>query len=81
MWDMTITAGEGGPVFTVSQQGGGRSFSGPSPTRPWTDVCLAFRTGQRISGMAVCVWVGGMGLTTIRRTTPCSWQLTVGSMC
>jgi hypothetical protein len=34
----------------VSQRDGPRSFSGPSPTRPWTDVCLAFRTGQRISG-------------------------------
>lgn len=34
----------------VSQRGGPRSFSGPNPTRPWTDVCLAFRTGQRISG-------------------------------
>ena len=29
----------------------GRScFSGPSPTRPWTDACLARATGQRISG-------------------------------
>ena len=28
----------------------GRVFSGASPTRPWTDVCLAHRTGQRISG-------------------------------
>lgn len=27
-----------------------RSFSGPSPTRPWTDACLSHRTGQRISG-------------------------------
>lgn len=25
-------------------------FSGESPTKPWTDVCLAHRTGQRISG-------------------------------
>lgn len=34
----------------VSQRGGRHSFSGTSPTRPWTDVCIAFRTGQRISG-------------------------------
>jgi hypothetical protein len=34
----------------VSQRGGPLSFTGPSPTRPWTDVCKAFRTGQRISG-------------------------------
>lgn len=25
-------------------------FSGESPTKPWTDVCIAHRTGQRISG-------------------------------
>jgi hypothetical protein len=28
----------------------GTVFSGASPTKPWTDVCLAHRTGQRISG-------------------------------
>lgn len=50
VWDMRISAGEGVPIFTVSQRGGRRSFCGPTPTRPWTDVCLAFKTGQRISG-------------------------------
>ena len=34
----------------VRDQGSGQIFSGASPTRPWTDVCLAHRTGQRISG-------------------------------
>lgn len=34
----------------VRDQASGRVFSGASPTRPWTDVCLAHRTGQRISG-------------------------------
>lgn len=38
----------------VSQRGGTRSFSGPTPTRPWTDACLAFRPGQRISGDCCC---------------------------
>lgn len=28
----------------------GAVFAGASPTKPWTDVCLAQRTGQRISG-------------------------------
>ena len=28
----------------------GAVFSGASPTKPWTEVCLAHRTGQRISG-------------------------------
>lgn len=28
----------------------GAVFSGASPTKPWTDVCIAHRTGQRISG-------------------------------
>lgn len=28
----------------------GAVFRGGSPTKPWTDVCIAHRTGQRISG-------------------------------
>ncbi|KAF8072585.1 hypothetical protein HT031_000245 [Scenedesmus sp. PABB004] len=51
VWQMAITADEaGGPVFTVWDEARGLSFSGPTPTRPWTDVCLHQRTGQRISG-------------------------------
>lgn len=50
--------GGGGGEGTASDGGprGRRSsspfsfFSGPSPTRPWTDACLARATGQRISG-------------------------------
>ena len=35
----------------VTEEGApGRSFSGTSPTSPWTEVCLSQRTGQRISG-------------------------------
>lgn len=30
--------------------GPGQEFEGPTPTQPWTAVCLAHRTGQRISG-------------------------------
>jgi hypothetical protein len=38
------------PHAQVSERDGTRTYSGPSATRPWTDVCLAFRPGQRISG-------------------------------
>lgn len=34
----------------VIDQKSGVAFAGESPTKPWTDVCLAHRTGQRISG-------------------------------
>ncbi len=34
----------------VTDEKSGVVFSGPSPTKPWTDVCLAHKTGQRISG-------------------------------
>jgi hypothetical protein len=34
----------------VIDQQSGAVYSGPSPTKPWTDVCLAHKTGQRISG-------------------------------
>ena len=49
---MRILASEDGvaPVFRVTNLDSGRAFEGSSPTRPWTDVCLARSTGQRISG-------------------------------
>lgn len=34
----------------VIDQDSGAVFAGSSPTKPWTDVCVAHRTGQRISG-------------------------------
>jgi hypothetical protein len=34
----------------VTDEASGRVYSGRSPTHPWTQVCLAQRTGQRISG-------------------------------
>lgn len=34
----------------MTDQQTGAVFSGASPTKPWTDVCIAHRTGQRISG-------------------------------
>ena len=34
----------------VVDQQTGAVFCGESPTKPWTDVCIAHRTGQRISG-------------------------------
>lgn len=30
--------------------GRGEQYEGATPTKPWTGVCLAHRTGQRISG-------------------------------
>lgn len=38
------------PREQVIDQQSGAVFSGASPTKPWTDVCVAHRTGQRISG-------------------------------
>ncbi|KAK9819083.1 hypothetical protein WJX81_007711 [Elliptochloris bilobata] len=47
---MAILAGDTGPVFQVVDEASGRVFSGQTPTQPWTQVCLAHNTGQRISG-------------------------------
>jgi hypothetical protein len=47
---MKIEASSVGPEFIVIDISSGRVFRGHSPTKPWTDVCLAHRTGQRISG-------------------------------
>ena len=44
-YEMRIEAGPTGPIFSVKD-----SVTGASPTKPWTDVCIAHRTGQRISG-------------------------------
>jgi len=57
-WECRVEEGEAGPIFVVESSGcgsdgggnAGRRFAGPSPTRPWTEACLAHRTGQRISG-------------------------------
>ncbi|PRW45124.1 hypothetical protein C2E21_6400 [Chlorella sorokiniana] len=49
-YDMRIEEGPAGPLFKVIDQQTGTEFSGESPTKPWTDVCIAQRTGQRISG-------------------------------
>ena len=51
VWECAVEAGESGPVFRVTDTANrARTFVGPTPTRPWTDVCVAHRTGQRISG-------------------------------
>lgn len=49
-YQMTIEAGEVGPVFRVTNTATGRTFTGPSPTKPWTAVCESIRTKTRISG-------------------------------
>lgn len=48
VWEMRIEEGTSGPIFIVTD--GKSSFRGDSPTAPWTKVCLAHKTGQRISG-------------------------------
>jgi len=49
-YEMCIEARATGPIFSVRDTEGVRVFEGNSPTKPWTDVCIAHRTGQRISG-------------------------------
>lgn len=49
-WECAVLAGDGGPVFRVSRVGGGESYEGPTPTRPWTAACVARRSSTRISG-------------------------------
>lgn len=49
-YEMRIEAGTTNPIFIVTDQSTGRQFKGNSPTAPWTDICIAQNTGQRISG-------------------------------
>jgi hypothetical protein len=49
-YEMRIDVGPTGPTFSVRDLSTGRLYSGTSPTKPWTDVCIAHKTGQRISG-------------------------------
>lgn len=49
-WECSVHAGDGGPVFRVARVGGGESYEGPTPTRPWTAACIARRSSTRISG-------------------------------
>lgn len=44
-------------LLQVRDELSGATYSGASPTAPWTDVCLAHRTGQRISGgRSLCIF-------------------------
>lgn len=47
---MCVARGARCPPPQVVDQASGAVFTGESPTKPWTDVCVAHRTGQRISG-------------------------------
>ncbi|KAL4857760.1 hypothetical protein ACK3TF_002179 [Chlorella vulgaris] len=49
-YEMAIEEGAAGPLFKVTDQQSGVVFTGSSPTKPWTEICIAHRTGQRISG-------------------------------
>ncbi|KAJ3268382.1 hypothetical protein HK104_005386, partial [Borealophlyctis nickersoniae] len=51
-WTMEIAEGADGPVFKVTSDTG-ITYEGPTPTKPWTDVCIALagKHGKtRISG-------------------------------
>ena len=45
-----LKATKGAWPTQVVDESSGRVFTGNTPTQPWTQVCLAHRTGQRISG-------------------------------
>ncbi|KAJ1674771.1 hypothetical protein EV182_002595 [Spiromyces aspiralis] len=48
---MEIEKGEHGPIFIVSTENGNRRWSGDTPTKPWTKVCIALCNNKtRISG-------------------------------
>ena len=49
-WEMRIDAGECGPSFSVVNLTTGEVFTGETPTKPWTRVCVSARLGTRISG-------------------------------
>ena len=49
-WEMRIDAGECGPCFSVLNLATGECFTGETPTKPWTRVCVSLRLGTRISG-------------------------------
>ncbi|KAL1919621.1 uncharacterized protein VTP21DRAFT_1552 [Calcarisporiella thermophila] len=56
-WDreflMSIEEGpEGKPLFLVEEKATGKRYQGNTPTQPWTEVCLAYRSTKntRISG-------------------------------
>ncbi len=49
-YTMQVLAGDAGPRFRVTDDATGAAHEGPSPTQPWTAVCVAKRLGTRISG-------------------------------
>lgn len=52
-YTMEICLGDVGPVFKVTDDANGDQYAGDSPTKPWTDVCIAKKAGTRISGCAL----------------------------
>lgn len=70
-FEMRIDAGPTGPAFTVTDLTTGAAFYGESPTKPWTDVCKARRTGRRISGPQ---FFGFSDVTTQRAIASCLYN-------
>ncbi len=50
VFEMSIEESDTGPVFCVVDSVTNAVFRGETPTAPWTAVCIAQKTGQRISG-------------------------------
>lgn len=50
VFEMSIEESETGPEFCVVDSVTNAVFRGETPTAPWTAVCIAQKTGQRISG-------------------------------
>lgn len=50
VFEMSIEESETGPEFCVVDSVTNAVYRGETPTAPWTAVCVAQKTGQRISG-------------------------------
>lgn len=50
IFEMSIEQSDTGPEFCVVDTVTNAVFRGETPTAPWTAVCIAQKTGQRISG-------------------------------
>lgn len=49
-WTASVCSGVAGPSFRVADASGRVAFEGPTPTAPWTALCVAMKRGTRISG-------------------------------
>lgn len=71
VWEMSIEEGTSGPTFKVTDTERGSIFQGDSPTAPWTKICIAHKTGQRILGP---LYFGFSDPTTIKAIASCLYN-------